>query len=482
MNSHLKNLEPKIFWKHFSKILEIPHDSGQESKLAAYVLEIAAKQKLKTHHDQTGNLIVFKPAAIGQDNKPTVILQSHLDMVCEKRPSSNHNFTKDAIKTEIKDGWLTAKDTTLGADNGIGLAILLSLMETKTSQLGSLELVFTVKEETTMEGAKHLATNLLRGHYLINFDGPKIDTITIGSCGARDVDIALPITRSKPSHNQIYQLSITGLHGGHSGTDIHRPRINAIKMIFELLQPHQNQIELLDIAGGNARNAIPHFCNCLFGISNTQTHLIDRINEQLIIIKNNWQRFEPDISIDLIKTSSKILPLTPDCLANLFGLIGDIPQGALAYHHDMPEVVLTSNNLGKISMTGDQVSITNFPRSFELYELNKLTEKIEKIAKQHGGQTIIGHTEPAWPINTSSPFAKHAKKAFQELFGYPASLTAMHAGLECGIWGQTIPNINMISIGATGEGFHSPDERLKISTIPMLWDWVLRILKTINEL
>ncbi|HDS11799.1 MAG TPA: M20/M25/M40 family metallo-hydrolase, partial [Candidatus Wirthbacteria bacterium] len=341
MNSHLLTLQPACFWKHFAKLLEIPHETGHEQALAEYVIQVAKQNSLSAIKDELHNVIVYKP---GNPNRSTVILQSHLDMVCEKTPNSQHDFQADPIATQINGDWLETNGTTLGADNGFGVALMLALLEEQNQNWGSLELLFTTQEETTMAGAKAVDPTWLSGNYLINLDGARLNRITIGSAGAQDVDLLLPIQRTQPPQ-QAWQLEIKGLQGGHSGVDIHRPRANAIKLITEILLPVCEKINLVDLAGGNAHNAIPNQATAIFGWveanSANQAKLQSLIDQTL----KTWQKREPNLVIELNQTSDARPALSIESQNNLLSLLSELPHGVLTQHPKLPKTVMTSNNL-----------------------------------------------------------------------------------------------------------------------------------------
>jgi dipeptidase D len=469
-------------WHYFYEIIRIPRPSKHEEKILLYLEEFAKNQNFTFKKDAAGNLIIYKPASSGYEGKPVVILQSHVDMVCEKNSDIHHDFFKDPIIAYTSEDWIKAKGTTLGADDGIGMAIMLAVLADKTLKHGPIECLFTVDEETGLTGAFGLEPNMLTGKYLINLDSEDEGEIFIGCAGGKDTIASFPVKLINVRPNRkAFVLGVTGLKGGHSGDDIHKGFGNAIKIMAEFLLRLDNKfdIEVYRFEGGNLRNAIPResFASITIDI-NTSQSFIEYIEEYKNALKERWKETDPGI-----KLTFDAIPVPNYCLdiqlkKTLIETLNICPSGVISWSKDMEGLVETSTNLASIKfINGQNIVITTSQRSSSDDAKNQLSEKIADLFTAHGACVTQSKGYPGWTPNIHSNLLKVAENTYNSLYGSKPLVKAIHAGLECGLFLEKYPHLDMISIGPTIKGAHSPDERLHIPSVQKTWDWVLEILK-----
>ena len=494
----LKNLSnPPEFWDYFERISKIPRCSGKEQKIREFIKNEAEKFGFETQIDQTGNLLVKTVEKGLEKNQPKVILQCHMDMVCEKNEYIKHDFFHDVLKLKIIEiegkKWLTAEGTTLGADNGVGIAYLLTLMskiyskELKFDPL-LIDMLFTVDEEIGLVGAFNIDRALIEGDYLINLDSEEDDTIIIGCAGG--INTIGEIKYKSVSINKkimapiLIKLSVTGLIGGHSGADIHRDRANSIKIINKILWKVNNKysIQLNSINGGNRANAIPREAQALFFIENHNLIEVKKFIEQIIDeIKLGISKIEPNMEIKMDTLENfKETKLIPENIKNkLLHILYVMPHGSISMHPKIPNLVYTSTNLASIKTQNEIITITTCQRS--LHEISKkvMYEKVEALFKLADLNIDIRHDGdyPGWDPDFNAELLKIAKKTYRELFKDEVIIRAIHAGLECGIIKKNFPEIDMIAIGPKVEGAHSPEERLNIKSVEKIWILLIKLLK-----
>lgn len=490
----LKNLgNPSEFWEYFEKITKIPRCSGKEELIRNYIMKEAEQLGFKTVVDKIGNLFVKIPA-VTKTNKPAIILQCHLDMVCEKNQEVKHDFSKDPLELRIieynKNKWLTAKGTTLGADNGVGICYLLTLM--KKSHLGelkfgALELLFTVNEEQGLSGVFKIGKDLIDGEYLVNLDSEEDNAITIGCAGGivTRANIKIKYDNVNESKNKgiPVKLSIKGLMGGHSGVDIHKDRANAIKVLSKILWTVNNKfsIEINSIIGGNRSNAIPREAQSIFYVNKDQlVEIKNFINEIISEIMLKISEIEPNVKILLeeIKNFADTRILPEKVKNKLLHLLYAIPNGPISMHQKIPNLVHTSSNLASIKTSDDFINIITSQRSFHEVSKKDIYERIEVLFKLADKNWRIEHIGdyPGWDPDFNSKLLKIAKKKYAEIFNKDVLVKAVHAGLETGILKKKFPEIEMISIGPTVAGAHSPDEKLKIKSVEKIWNFLIKLL------
>jgi len=481
--SIIENLEPKVLWKHFDEIRKIPRCSKHEEKIRQYIIDFAKKQGLKIRTDKTGNVVILKPASNGMEKKPTVILQGHMDMVCEKNSDVKFDFTKDPIELKRNGDILTASGTTLGADNGIGIAIGLMLLEDKTLKHGPLEALFTVDEETGLTGAFALEPNMLTGKIMINLDSEDFGVVTVGCAGGGDSKIELPIkTRSAGGNLDNMIVKVSGLRGGHSGVDIHEQRGNAIKIIARMLwKASQNhEFSISDIKGGDKHNAIPREATATVSINKADKNkFVSDLKVEEKNILDEIKPIDPKFKMDAKATSTMNKALDKDSQVKLLNLLHGLPHGVDKMSYDIPGLVETSTNLAVVSINENTAFIHMSSRSSIKSALQDMRDRIHAIATLAGAKVTEETPYPGWKPNLDSKILKLSKKIFKDMYGSEPKVEAIHAGLECGIVGEKFPGMDMISIGPTIKYPHSPEEQVHISTVDKFYKYVQKILENV---
>ncbi len=462
----VSDLEPKSLWKHFDRILTIPRGSKNERQMADYVISVAKSNGLSHQEDAAGNLVVRKPATGDHQNAPITILQSHLDMVNEKNADVNHDFTRDAIKPQRNNGYLTATGTTLGSDNGIGVAAALALMDDDTPH-GPLEFLFTVDEETGLTGAANLQPGFLKGRRLINMDSEEEGALYVGCAGGAGVDLSAPLElESSPAGSRGLDLRLFGLRGGHSGVDIHLQRGNAIQLLARALEvAPSDSFGLADFRGGNMHNAIPREATatlCLAGNDNEWRQAVER---ELSALQREFAPAEPELKWEFTSAERPDRCLVSDSRKRLLGLLVGLPHGVVAMSYDIPELVETSANLATAAIENSQLKIHASLRSSVDSALQALQRRVAAIGGLAGARAHIGEGYPGWQPNLESEVLKVTRAVHAERFGSEPEIKAIHAGLECGLIGEKYEGMDMVSFGPQIEFPHSPDERVKIDSV-----------------
>jgi dipeptidase D len=478
----LAKLQPEELWKHFDRLAAIPRASSKEAAAREYVRGLAATLGLEALQDGSGNLTVRKPARPGREGAPTALLQAHLDMVCEKNEATVHNFDKDPIKL-VRDGdWLKADGTTLGADNGIGVAAALAVMESADINHGPLEFVFTTDEETGLTGASGFAPGLLKSKYYLNLDNEESGTLCIGCAGGLNTTARRKVKLVLPAGDSAWRIKVTGLHGGHSGVDIHQGRGNAIRILGGLLQEliERLPVELASVNGGSAHNAIPREAVALILL------LSDRENELKSLVaaaeaaaKAELGRFDSGLQINVARTERPAKVIEADSAKNTAAVLVSLPHGILAMSPDVPGLVQTSTNLATVSTDGDVVTIVTSQRSAVASSKESAARMVATVCRLAGFEARHSGSYPGWKPEPSSDLVQKLQVAHRKLFGQPAKLIAMHAGLECGVVGEKYPGMQMISLGPTIVDPHSPNERVQISTVGDFWKLLRLALETL---
>ena len=483
--SVIDNLEPKLVWKHFDEIRKIPRCSKHEEKIREYIVDFAKKQNLDHKVDKTGNVVIVKPATSGMENKTTVILQGHMDMVCEKNSDVDFDFSKDAINIKLKtDDILTADGTTLGADNGIGIAMTLAILEDKELKHGKLEGLFTVDEETGLTGAFALEKDMLTGKILLNLDSEDFGVLTVGCAGGGDTQIELPVVK-KPVNGdmQTIMIKISGLKGGHSGVDIHEQRGNAVKILSRMLWKAsiEHEFYISEIKGGDKHNAIPReaYATIAVGKSN-KDGLVKVLESEKKSITDEIKPIDPGLKLNIEATSDVKTTLDKNAQKKLLNLLHGLPHGVDKMSYDIPDLVDTSTNLATVDLKNEKAYIQLSTRSSMSSALQDLRDRINAVAELSGAKVEEGEPYPGWKPDLKSDILKVSKRIFKDMYGKEPTVEAIHAGLECGIIGEKFPGMDMISIGPTVKYPHSPDEELHISTVGKTYDYVLKILEEIE--
>ncbi len=475
MASSLQELNPKLLWKHFAKILTIPHCSGNEKPLGDYVLSVAASLGLPGKRDKVGNVLVSKPATAGRESAVGTILQGHLDMVGEKNSDKVHDFSKDPIQPEIKGEWVYAQGTTLGADNGIGLAACLAVMEDKTLVHGPLEFLFTVDEETGLTGANKIQKGFLTGRMLLNLDSEDEGTFTIGCAGGADSTLTLPIERKKTASKNLYKLHIHGFRGGHSGLDINQGRGNAIKVLARVLGQAQTaaRFEVVSVEGGSKHNAIPREAVAVLACPPVQVRsLTNALKKAFEKVKVEYKVVEPGAAYTLETMPGKDFAMTQDCQRTLIDFLLAIPHGVIAMHPEIAGLTETSTNLAIVKTGKAAFEVLCSSRSSVASALEATRDVIKSACELAGAKAELHSGYPGWMPNLESPLLKKLKELYVKTFGKEAEVVAVHAGLECGIIGEKFPGMDMISFGPTMKNPHSPEEHVHIGSVEKFWTFL----------
>jgi len=483
----LKGLTPSPVWSHFGQIAEIPRPSKKEERIASHVISLARKAGLDVRQDSLGNILVCKPATPGRDRAPMVALQSHLDMVCEKNSDVKHDFDHDAIQLIRVDGHIKARGTTLGSDNGIGVAAALAVMLDSKLVHGPLEFLFTIDEETGLTGAAGLKQGFVKSRILLNLDTEEEGAIYVGCAGGRDSLLSISIGREKAPHGyEPHSLMIRGLRGGHSGVDIHIGKGNALKVIGKTLSDmsQSGDILLAHIEGGSKRNAIPREAVAhLYVNSAAIGRLRDCVNRLQKMFSIEYSSVDSGVALEFVASSQGAAkqPLRRSDGVRVIGLLNTLPHGALAMSPDMPGLVETSTNVATIETMESRVIIGTSQRSSVRENLDQAVNAVASLARLVSADVETTDGYPGWKPNLDSAALKVAKMTYKELFGVEPAIKAIHAGLECGIIGERFPGMDMISFGPTIEGAHSPDERVDIATVQKFWDFLAATLQTLSE-
>jgi len=478
----ITELNPKEVWAYFDEILTIPRISKKEDQIIAYLIGFAKKHKLKYKQDQVGNLLIFKPATAGMENRKGVILQSHADMVGEKHADVKHDFYKDPIQAYIEDGWIKAKGTTLGADDGIGIAASLAVLASTTIEHGPLECLFTIDEESGMTGALGLQPGFLQGTVLLNLDSEDEGEIFIGCAGGTDTVATFRFKTVRIKRNWMaIRVRVGGLQGGHSGDEIHRGFGNSIKILNRFLwnADQRFKIRLSFIYGGKARNAIPREAEALIMIPPGSLELIRVYFESFVqIIKGEMALTEPDFTMTMEQEGTPEFAMRRKFQRRLFNTLYACPHGVISMSQEIPGLVETSSNLASIRQTGeDALEIVTSQRSSVESAKQDIADRMGALFTLMGANIRHSGGYPGWKPDTSSEVLKISEEIYSQLFSEEPDVKAIHAGLECGLFLQKYPDLDMISFGPTIKGAHTPDERIRIDTVDKFWLFLLEMLK-----
>jgi dipeptidase D len=483
MNETIDQLKPSRLWHYFAEVLKIPRPSKKEEKIIAYLKSFGEKHLLETIQDEVGNILIRKAASPGLENAPSVCLQGHVDMVCEKDEDVEHDFDKDPIQVYVEDGWLKARGTTLGADNGIAVATMLALLEADDITHGPLECLFTVDEETGLTGAFGLDPGLLKSRILLNLDSEDDGEFFIGCAGGKDTVIELPIVSEPlPVGYKTLRMKVSGLQGGHSGDDIHRNRGNANKILNRFLWETAREfgIRVCTFEGGNLRNAIAREANSIFIVPADMVQPLKAYaGKYLAELRFEFRVSEPDLKTELEDFESHSFVLSKNTQEKLLNSLYACPHGVMAWSQDIPGFVETSTNLASVKMSDGKFRIATSQRSSIESAKDDLCQMVASVFSLTGAG--IEHTDgyPGWAPNPHSKVLDLSVKSYESLFGKTPVVRAIHAGLECGLIGDKYPGMDMISFGPTMRGVHSPTERLEISTVDKFWVLTLELLKKI---
>jgi len=483
----ITDLQPSAIWNYFHQITQIPRPSKKEERVLAYLLDFARQHNLEAKQDKAGNILITKPATPGKENVPTVILQSHVDMVCEKNSDVTHDFDNDPIETIIDGDWIKAKGTTLGADNGIGVAAQLALLAADDISHGKIETLFTVDEETGLTGANMLDKNLLTGSILINLDTEEEGEIYIGCSGGKGTKAYFKYKEKDVPKNYFwFKVQVKGLRGGHSGSDIDKKLANANKILTRFLHSITRKkygMLLSEIGGGNLHNAIPREAYALLGVKEKYKEDIRvKLNTFLAQVQDEYKHTDPGLNIQLESTQIPSKVINKKTTGKLISALYACPHGVIGLSHEIPGLVETSTNLAAVKMIDNQlIEVGTSQRSSVESQKDYVVNMVSSVFELAGAKITHNDGYPGWQPNPDSDILKHAQKEYEALFGKSPKVKAIHAGLECGLFLEKYPHLDMISIGPDMTDVHSPDEQMKISSVPKFWDFLVKILENMPE-
>lgn len=478
------DLKPACVFEHFAKINEIPRPSKHEEKMIEYLKEFGESRNLETVVDETGNVIIRKPATKGYENRKTIILQSHMDMVCEKLVETDIDFTKDPIETYIDGEWMKAKGTTLGADDGIGCAMELALLDSNDIEHGPVECVFTRDEETGLTGAMGMKAGFMTGDMLINLDSEDEGQFFISCAGGMTTNAVFKFERENAPEGYFFmKVSLKGLNGGHSGDDINKKLANGIKILSRFLYTEQEKhdLRLVSFNSGRMHNAIPRDGVAVFAVPAEAKEdvridwnvLVNDVEEEFHVTEKNMEFSleSTDTATVMPKDISRKFIMTMQAVDN--GVFSMCQDEALSW------MVETSSNVASVTTTDSDITVVASQRSNVMSNLRNMGNTIKAAFQLGGAEVTQGDGYPAWKMNPNSKLTAIVTDTYKKLFNKEPQILGIHAGLECGLFAERYPNLDMVSFGPTLRGVHSPDERLLIPTVQMVWDHLLEILKNI---
>ena len=479
MSNEIRNLEPNIIWNNFCKLNAVPRPSKKEEKVIKFMQDFGVNLGLDTQIDKVGNVVIFKPATDGMENRKTVILQSHLDMVHEKNNDVNFDFEKSGIQMYVDNDWVRAKGTTLGADNGLGVATIMSVLESKDIIHPRLEALFTIDEETGMTGALKLDENILDGDILLNLDTEEDDEIGIGCAGGVDITINNSLDTTFKPNLLFIKITLNGLSGGHSGMEIHKNLGNSNKLLNSIINDINESflIHISEIEGGGLRNAIPRESSFILGINELDFESIKSQSlKSFNVIKDQFLNTDPFIKLNIVRLKEGFKIIDVDTQTELINLIGNCPNGVYKMSDNIPGLVETSNNLANISLKDGNLNIKCLTRSSNESSKEELKNIIKSLFTNKKYTVDFSGDYPGWQPNMNSEILSKLVEVYKDLNNTNPNVAACHAGLECGIIGSHYPNLDMISFGPTIRGAHSPDERASIKSTIKFWEFLKEVL------
>ncbi len=482
--SVLKGLKPVPVWHYFEEICRIPRLSKNESQIREYLLSFARENKLSAKEDTTGNILITRPSHPDFKNRKTVVLQSHMDMVGEKNANHPHDWVKDPIIPTVDKGWVRANGTTLGADDGIGIASQMAILTDKDLMAGEIECLFTIDEESGMTGAKNLEPGFFKGSILLNLDSEDEGILFIGCAGGLDTVGTMPFRReSLPAGSAAFEISVTGLHGGHSGDEIHKGYGNSIKILARILRDlgEKYDIRLSNFDGGNLRNAIPREAFATIVVNESfSLRIQNRISELLDIFSREFGDLERELRISSVKSTLPASITDRNSQENLLEMLTCCPHGVIAWSKDMEDLVETSTNLASVKfIEGERIRIVTTQRSSVDSAKKNAASHVASCMKQAGADVLHSEGYPGWTPDMNSEILRITRQSYRKLFGKEPAVKAIHAGLECGLIYEKFSGIDMISFGPTIRGAHTPEEKIEIITATMFWDLLIDVINNI---
>lgn len=481
MKTEINTLEPKSVWTNFSRINAIPRASKKEEKIVQFMIDFGRNLGLEVEVDAVQNVLIKKPASPGMEDRKTIVMQSHLDMVHQKNNATDFDFDTEGINMFIEDDWVKARGTTLGADNGLGVASIMAILESKTIKHPAIEALFTIDEETGMTGAMGLQANFLSGDILLNLDTEDDDEIGVGCAGGVDVTASKSYSEEEtPQNAEALKLTVKGLQGGHSGMDIHKGLGNANKLMNRILHALNDDIAIASIDGGGLRNAIPRESNSIV-ITHDSSAFKSNFEAISTKIKNEFSTIEPELVIEFSKTAIPASVLSKKEQNQLINVLYSLHNGVFRMSPDIEDLVETSNNVARVTVADGEIEILCLTRSSVESGKWDMASTLKSTFELGNFEVSFSGSYPGWKPNPDSEILSVMKALYTDMFHEEPNVLACHAGLECGLLGTHYPNMDMISFGPTIKGAHSPDERASISSTQKYWSYLLSVLENIPK-
>ncbi len=481
----IRELQPKALWNYFYSLTRIPRPSKKEGAASDFAKKFGEDLGLETYVDKIGNVIIRKPATPGMEDRKGVVLQGHLDMVPQKNSDTDHDFEKDPITAYVDGEWVTAKGTTLGADNGIGVTATMAVLESKELKHPMVEALFTVDEETGMTGANNVEGGLLKGDILMNMDSEDEGELYVGCAGGVETNVTLSYDmQDVPDGSKVFKVHIKGLKGGHSGLDIHRGRGNANKLMLRLFKEAVDKtgLKVAEISGGDLRNAIPRECVATVTVDGDKAEEFLAFTKRfLAAVQEEYKDVEDNIGLDVDAADLPDGVMKDDDLKKLIDAILETPHGVIKMSESVEGLIETSSNLAIVVLKEGKLAIKCLTRSAVDEEKMKAAEGMKKLYKDIGAEVTFTGDYPGWKPNMDSEIMKIMSKVYEDIYDKTPEIKAIHAGLECGILGNVYTNWDMISFGPTIRYPHSPDEKVNIETVDRFWNWLIATLENIPK-
>lgn len=479
----VRNVEPKILWNHFSDLNAVPRPSKKEERVIEFMMEFGRNLNLETFKDEIGNVIIKKPASPGMENRKTTILQSHLDMVHQKNGDTDFDFDKQGIIMRIDGDWIDAEGTTLGADNGIGVATIMATLSSNDIEHPAIEALFTIDEETGMTGAKEMDGSMFDGQILLNLDTEDDDELSIGCAGGIDTNTAYSYQEIKcSSDSQFFEISIKGLLGGHSGMDIDSGRGNANKWLSRILWTisQNTDIQLIAFDGGGLRNAIPREAHCFVAVSNENASTFEKIYKEMVLkLKDEYKSIESNMIIECNESEAVQSAVSNEDFKKIINALCCVHNGVFRMSPDIDGLVETSSSLARVEIKNGSFITQSLQRSSVDSTRDEVAMSIQSCFENMGCEITQSGEYPGWQPNPNSKILKIMEQLYKDMFNEDPQVKACHAGLECGILGEHLPEVDMISFGPNIRAAHSPDEKVQISSVQKFWKFYLETLKKI---
>lgn len=478
-NGILSNLEPKKVFEYFEIISSIPRGSGKTEKISGYCENFAKEKGLRYVRDELGNVVIFKNGSAGRENEEPVILQGHLDMVCEKENSCNIDFDNDGLSLAVDGDFVYAEGTTLGGDDGIAVAMCLALLDSDEYSHPPIEVVFTVDEETGMFGAEGLDTSILNGKRMINIDSENEGVLWVSCAGGARIDIEFPFARTDKTDGNCFEITVGGLHGGHSGAEIHVGYANASVLMGRLLAKLNDKIDfsLVSINGGTKDNAITRENIAVISTESELAELKSAVLEIESEFKAEFSSTDPDLFVKADSINSELAAINKETTQNIIALLNELPYGVMAMSNEIEGLVETSLNLGTLRTAENSVHFGYSVRSSKDNDKEKLLEKLVSIADKYGASSRISGIYPGWAFKKNSPLQQIMAEVYKNVYGKDMLVTAIHAGLECGLFCGKISGLDCVSLGPDLFDIHTPSERMSISSVKRVWEYLLCVLE-----